>query len=150
MNPSIDMTLIERSKCGDIHALNELLSQLQKPLYNLAVRMLGQREDAQDATQEILLKITTSLSSWRGESAFMTWAWQIASNHLLNTKMRSHGKYEVSWDELSERLDRGASYASKIGWDETSLSPEDSLDARRTAVSCTQAMLMEGWLTFST
>jgi RNA polymerase sigma factor (sigma-70 family) len=101
MSLSIDTGLVELCRNGDLRALNELLSKLQGPLYNLAVRMLGQREDAQDATQEILLKITTSLSGWRGESAFATWAWSVASNHLLNTKLRSPARSEVSWDELN-------------------------------------------------
>jgi RNA polymerase sigma factor (sigma-70 family) len=142
MSLSIDTALVDRSKNGDLNALNELLSRLQGPLFNLAVRMLGQREDAQDATQEILLKITTSLASWRGESAFTTWAWSVASNHLLNTKLRSPARAEVSWDELSERLESGEAYATHISLDTTTMLVEDWLEARRTAISCTQAMLI--------
>jgi RNA polymerase sigma factor (sigma-70 family) len=142
MSLSIDTGLVDRARGGDLQALNSLLAQLQKPLYNLAIKMVGRREDAQDACQEILLKITTSLSSWRGDSAFMTWAWRIASNHLLNAITRSPAKAEVSWDELSEALENGQAYANRINFDETSMSPEDALDARRTALSCTQAMLM--------
>jgi RNA polymerase sigma factor (sigma-70 family) len=142
MSLRIDTELVERSKNGDLHALNELLSLLQSPLYNLSIRMLGNREDAQDATQEILLKITTALGRWRGESAFTTWAWSIASNHLLNVKTRSPARAEISWDALSERLERGEAYAIQIALDESTALVEDKLDARRTAVSCTQAMLM--------
>lgn len=137
-----ELQLVERARAGELLALEALLRQIQGPLYNLALRMLGQREDAQDATQEILLKVTTHLASWRGESAFSTWTYSIASHHLLNHRMRSPNRAEVSFDELTARLDQGLASAQKRAHGETALSPEDWLEARRTALSCTQAMLM--------
>jgi RNA polymerase sigma factor (sigma-70 family) len=138
-----DPALVERARNGELLALEALLRLIQQPLYNLAVRMLGRREDAQDATQEILLKITTHLGSWRGESSFGTWAWSVASHHLLNTATRSPQRAEVSFEALAERLDGGMAYAEQLQqrgqWVQ---SPEDRLDARRTALACTQAMLM--------
>lgn len=141
-----DPAVVERARNGELLALDALLRSIQTPLYNLAVRMLGRREDAQDATQEILLKITTHLGSWRGESSFGTWAWSVASHHLLNHAMRSPQRVEVSFQALAERLEAGADYAEQLqqrslGGGQV-LSPEDTLEARRTALSCTQAMLM--------
>lgn len=137
-----DVHVVERARGGELAALHELLRALQGPVYNLALRMLGQREKAQDATQEILLKVTTHLATWRGESAFGTWVYSIAGNHLLNSRQREPGRNEVSFEALAERLDRGEAHALAIGHDERTLSPEDKLEARRTALSCTQAMLM--------
>jgi RNA polymerase sigma factor (sigma-70 family) len=52
--------------------------------------MLGQPEDARDATQEILLKIVTHLSGFRGESSFRTWYYRIGCNHLLNFREKNN------------------------------------------------------------
>src|ERR1041384_3005902 len=55
---------------------------VQAPVSRLALRMLGHPADAEDAAQEILVIVVTHLGSFRGESAFMTWVWRIAANHL--------------------------------------------------------------------
>lgn len=140
INP--DAALIERARGGEIHALNALLQHIQGPVYNLAVRMLGRREDAQDVTQEVLIKVTTHLATWRGESAFGTWVFGIAGNHLLNAKQRAPDRKEISFEVMANGLDAGEAYSRQIGMDEQTLSAEDKLAARETALSCTQAMLM--------
>lgn len=142
MGITVSPELVARAQQGDLLALDTLLRQIQTPLYNLAVRMLGRRDDAQDATQEVLLKITTHLGTWRAESAFGTWAFAIASHHLLNLRARSPARHEISLDELAERLDRGLSFAQRVDFDERVLTPEEKLEAQRTALACTQAMLM--------
>lgn len=52
---------------------------MQDLIFNLSLRMLGTVQDAQDASQEILLKVMTHLSSYRGASAFSTWTFRIAA-----------------------------------------------------------------------
>lgn len=81
-----DDALAGRANAGDALALDTLLRRHQKSLYHLALRMLQTREDAEDATQEVLVKIATRLSSFRGESAFRTWAYRIMANHLLDRR----------------------------------------------------------------
>jgi RNA polymerase sigma factor (sigma-70 family) len=76
------------AKDGDSDALEELIESIQDRVYGLAIRMLGFPEDARDATQEILIRIVTRLASYRQESAFMTWVYRVAANHLLNTRKR--------------------------------------------------------------
>lgn len=142
MKIQVHAALVEGARSGDIQALELLLQGLQAPVYNLALRMLGQREDAQDATQEILIRVTTHLGSWRGESAFGTWVYQIASNHLLNERSRGATRKEMSFERLDRMLEDGESYALSSGLVADQASPEDMLEARRTALSCTQAMLM--------
>src|SRR5439155_14836307 len=58
----------------------------QSWIYNIAVRMLGHPHDAQDATQEILLKAIAGLRSFEGRSSFRTWLYRIVVNHVLNMK----------------------------------------------------------------
>lgn len=137
-----DPSLVERARNGDLLALDALLRHIQGPVYNLAVRMLGQREDAQDATQEVLIKVTTHLATWRGDSAFGTWVFGIAGNHLLNVRQRSPARRELSFETLAEGLEAGEAYAQGLDLDARSLLPEDKLAARETALSCTQAMLL--------
>ncbi len=142
MKITVDLQLIERARAGELLALEKLLQHVQQPIYNLAVRMLGRREDAQDATQEILLKVTTHLATWRGDSTFGTWVFGIAGHQLLNDLQRRPGRHDISFEALAEGLDAGLAHAQRIGFDDRSLSPEDKLAARETALACTQAMLL--------
>lgn len=141
MKIDVEAALILRAQGGELVALDALLRWIQAPVSNFAVRMLGRRDDAQDATQQILLKVTTRLGGWRSESAFGTWVYRIAANHLINARSRSPQRHELSFDELGAQLDRGLAYAERVGFDGQALTPEDKLEARRTALSCTQAML---------
>ena len=62
--------LVQRATAGDRAALEEVLAGVQDMVFNLSLRMLGTFPDAEDASQEILLRVMTHLSSFRGESAF--------------------------------------------------------------------------------
>jgi RNA polymerase sigma factor (sigma-70 family) len=78
--------LLPAAQAGDRDALERLFSGCQPWVFNIALRMLGRRPDAEDATQEILIKALKSLSGFRGESRFSTWLYRIAVNHILNRK----------------------------------------------------------------
>jgi RNA polymerase sigma factor (sigma-70 family) len=130
---------------GDLAALDRLLMAVQPGIYNLAVRVLGQRDDAADATQEILLKVVTHLASFRGEAAFTSWVWRIAHNHLMTARTRSAEAPEVSLEAIAERLQAGldfAAHAAQARGDAGPLTPQDKLEARQLALACTQGMLM--------
>src|SRR5215467_10174795 len=81
-----DQNLVMRARSGDRTALEDLLQHHQGWIYNIAVRMLYHPQDAEDATQEILIKVLTRLSSFEGRSSFRTWLYRIVVNHMLNTK----------------------------------------------------------------
>jgi len=83
-----DDLLVTAALSGNQQALEELISRHQGWIHNIAVRMLWNPQDAQDTTQEILLKIVTYLSSFRRESAFRTRAYRIVCNHVLNCRRR--------------------------------------------------------------
>lgn len=139
-NPSVE--LLRACVQGDLDAIDAVLRAIEPAVYNLAVRMLGQRDDAADATQEILLKVVTHLGGFRGEAQFSTWVFQIARNHLLTASTRARESPETSLDALDERLQAGLAFNAAQHSGERSLSPEDKLAARQTALSCTQSMLM--------
>jgi RNA polymerase sigma factor (sigma-70 family) len=71
---------------GDREALDSLVRALQGDVYGLALRMLWNREDAEDATQEILVRIVTRLSQFGFRSRLKTWAYRLAVNYILDAK----------------------------------------------------------------
>lgn len=84
-----DSVLVEQAIGGDRRALESLLLRHQAWVYNIAVRMVFRPQDAEEVTQEVLVKVITKLSTFKGESAFRTWLYRIAANHVLNMKRRS-------------------------------------------------------------
>ena len=79
-----DRAFVARARSGSRQALEDLIRRHQGWIYNIAVRMLYHPHDAEDATQEILLKAVTRLSSFEGRSSFRTWLYRIVVNHVLN------------------------------------------------------------------
>ena len=71
---------------GNRDALERLVRALQGDLYGLALRMLCNREDAEDATQEILVRIVTRLSQFDFRSKLKTWAYRVAVNYVLDVR----------------------------------------------------------------
>src|SRR2546429_5911062 len=105
------MDLVERARSGDANALEELIASIQDKIYGLAIRMLWHPDDAADATQEILIRIVTHLGTFRGESAFMTWAYRVASNYLLTVRKRRAEQEELTFERFGAQLDEGLSDA---------------------------------------
>jgi RNA polymerase sigma factor (sigma-70 family) len=81
-----DEVLVAEARTGDREALEQLLVRHQPWVLNIAVRMLWRRADAEDATQEILIKVVKGLPGFRGESGFRTWLYRIAVNHVLDLR----------------------------------------------------------------
>lgn len=96
MNPFIersdtespDKELVESSVKGDKKSLEDLVKRHQAWIYNIALKMVWDPVDAEDVTQEVLIKIITKLSTFRGDSSFRTWAYRIVANHVINMKKR--------------------------------------------------------------
>jgi RNA polymerase sigma factor (sigma-70 family) len=139
--PEVSAETLARARGGELAAVDAVLAGIQPAVYNLAVRMLGNREDAQDACQEILLKVITHLGSFRGDSAFGTWVYRVASNHLLTAISRASESPAVSFESLAGHLEAGVSIAAEAGRDRVLL-PDEKLEAKQKALSCTQHMLM--------
>ena len=87
------LDMIPKATAGDKKALETVLASVQDMVFNLSLRMLGTFPDAEDASQDILLKIMTHLSSFKGESSFSTWVFSIAANHLKNYQKHMFAKF---------------------------------------------------------
>jgi RNA polymerase sigma factor (sigma-70 family) len=83
-----DGELVRRAKDGSREALEALILRHQAWVYNIAVRMVFQPEDAEEVAQEVMIKAVTRLDSFKGESQFRTWLYRITANHVLNMKRR--------------------------------------------------------------
>jgi RNA polymerase sigma factor (sigma-70 family) len=127
--------LVERARGGDAAALDELVRSIKNDVFNLAVRMLWHPADAEDATQEILIKVITSLAGFRGESSLRTWVFRIASNHLLTTRRRRAERPELTFTAFGDDLGEGLDTAYEARIDERLLEEE-------VKIGCTQGMLL--------
>ncbi len=99
--------LIDKALEGNKAALEQLIVSVEDMIYNLSLRMVGSPHDAQDATQEIIIKIITQLSSFRKESAFFTWVYRIATNFLINYKKSMFAQRPLSFEFYAKDIDEG-------------------------------------------
>ena len=100
---------VENAKKGDKQALEKVVEGIQGYVYNLSLKMLLFPEDAQDASQEILIKVITHLGTFRGESTFETWVYRVASNYLLTTKGKKSQQFARSFEAYEQLIDSGQS-----------------------------------------
>ncbi|MFQ7738877.1 MAG: RNA polymerase sigma factor [Emergencia timonensis] len=100
--------LIDKATSGDEKSLETIIASVQDLVFNLSLRMLGVFPDAEDATQEILLKVITHLSSFKKESSFSTWVFSIASNHLKNYKKSMFAQHPLSFEYYGYDIENGA------------------------------------------
>lgn len=99
-----DEQLVARIGAGDALALEVLLTRYTPWIHALAQRMVWDREDARDVTQEILLKVITRLGSFRGEASFRTWLYRVSVNHVLNMRQRGAEQRVASFDAYAARI----------------------------------------------
>src|SRR5687768_9663597 len=78
--------LISRLRALDLSAFEELVAHFERPVYALCFRLLGDPEEARDATQETFLKVYRGLGGFRGEAGLKTWIYRIAINQAMNQK----------------------------------------------------------------
>lgn len=131
------MTLEDAAKlaiAGDKDALNRLVASLQSDLYGLALRMLCNQEDAEDATQEILIRIVTRLSQFDFRSKLKTWAYRVAVNYILDVKKSAVERLHMTFEQLAEDITSGLGEA-------TLPEAEQSLLIEEVKIGCSFGML---------
>jgi RNA polymerase sigma factor (sigma-70 family) len=123
---------------GDAQALSSLCQALEAPIFRLCLRMLGDARDAEDAAQDVLVKVITNLSSFEGRSALTTWVHQIAVRHVLASKQsRAEGR-TLDEPAFLGLLEQGLAFAAT----QPPPSPEDRALLNEVRLSCTQGMLL--------
>ena len=122
-----EAAIVRKVLGGDANAFETLVLEYEKNVYNIALRMTGNSEDAADMTQEAFIKAYNSLQSFRGDSKFSVWLYRIVSNVCLDFLRSKNRRPTVS---LSVEDDDGED-AQPDGADE-SQSPELLLDRKLT------------------
>lgn len=126
--------IARQALAGDRDALDALVRALQGDIYALALRMLWNREDAEDATQEILVRIVTRLSRFGFGSRLKTWAYRIAVNYVLDVKKSAIERLHLSFERFADDLEGGLQMAS-VG------DAEESMLIEEVKIGCSLAML---------
>lgn len=139
MDHEKEKKLIGQAIAGDKKALEALLGGVQDMVFNLSLRMLGILPDAEDATQEILIKVMTRLSSFRRESGFSTWVFRIAVNHLKDSRKGMFAQHPLSFEIYGEDIasDREADVPDlSAGVDQKLLEQELKLSCSNVMLQC--------------
>lgn len=89
---------VEKALAGDVDAFGELVRLYERPVFNLAYRMLGESTEAEDAAQEAFLKAYSHLSRYDTTRSFKTWLLSITSNHCID-RLRKRRLIYLSLDE---------------------------------------------------
>ncbi len=101
-----EQNLIEKSKKGDADAFSELILAYEKKIISFTYRMLGNKEDAEDAAQEVFVKAYRAISGFDGKASFKTWLYKIASNvamdELRKQKRRNSDKTVSLYSESED------------------------------------------------
>ena len=94
--PDFSTEKIAAAAAGDQNTLDELAQALTAPVYYFCLAMLKNSQQAEDAAQEVLVKLLTSLKQFRGQSAFSSWVYSVTSNHCLDLLRKNTRRAEVS------------------------------------------------------
>jgi RNA polymerase sigma factor, sigma-70 family len=122
-----EQAIVRRVQDGDVNAFGDLVAAYEKNVYNLALRMTGSAQDAEDMAQEAFLKAYSSLAGFRGESKFSVWLYRIVSNVCLDF-LRKKGKRQTV--SLSAEDDDGEDVVLDVP--DTAQSPEALLEKKLT------------------
>jgi RNA polymerase sigma factor (sigma-70 family) len=134
-----DQQLVAQIRAGGREALEILINRHQSWIYNIVQRMVYLPQDAEDITQEILIKVMTKLSTFEGRSSFRTWLYRIVVNHVLNMKRTRIEEIEWTFERYGSGLD-GAPDAELP--DPRTVPADVQLLVDEARIGCTSGMLL--------
>lgn len=132
---SREAALIERCTAGDEPACAELVATHQRMVYNLALHLLGDRDEALDLSQEVFLRVFRTLGNFRGHSALRTWIYRIVINQVRNRQRWWRRRHRDSQVSLDEHLQQYGDFESK-----SDVLPDRLLASKETASRIWQAL----------
>ena len=132
-----DVELIKLAKNGNKKDLETLIVRHYDFIYNVAIRMVFYKQDAQDLTQDIIVKLITNLSSFQENQNFKGWLYRLTVNHFLNIRKRPIEKSVSSFSSYGNGLD-----TIKDSYFEPENPIESKLILEEIKISCTRGMLM--------
>src|SRR5690349_23737072 len=126
--------LARRAVGGDRDAVAAVVRALQGDIHALALRMLWQPEDAEDATQEILVRVVTRLGQFDFQSRLKTWVYRVATNYLLDVKKSCVERQKLNFVAFADDLKEGLS-------SDGPLEHERALLTEEVKIGCTLGLL---------
>ena len=94
---------IARAVRGDAEAFETLMTAYEKKIYCLCLRMMGNPHDGEDAAQEAMLRIWQKMSQYRGECAFSTWVYRVASSSCMDAIRKRSRQTQPSLEDMKEQ-----------------------------------------------
>lgn len=116
--------LLDRAKAGDTQAFEQLIEDYEKKVFNIALRMMGNYDDAKDMAQESLIKVYKSISSFKEQSSLSTWIYRITTNVCLD-ELRKRKSRKVVYIDENIKFDDGEA-KKEIVSDE--ITPEEKVE----------------------
>ncbi len=127
-----------RAMAGEGPALDALCKALEPGVFRICLRILGDIRDAEDAAQDVLVKVVTHLSQFDGRSALMTWVHTVTVRHVLHAKKSRAELTPRTLESFAALLDQGLAF----GATQAPGGPEDRAFVQEVRLSCTQGMLL--------
>lgn len=133
-----DELLIDHAVAGSKQALEFLIKKHQDWIFNIALNFTGDREEASDIMQEVLIKVITKLSAFKKKSSFRTWLYRIVKNHFLNMRRGKNEMNAPTFEQFGQGLDQIqdetlASYTFEV---------EEKILVQEAKLSCMKGMLL--------
>jgi RNA polymerase sigma-70 factor (ECF subfamily) len=95
-----DRALIRRAQSGDTGAFNELIKLYERAVYNFALRLTSDSDDASDIAQDAFIRAFNAINSFRGDASFTTWLFRITTNVFLDERKKRRAHPTQSLDEI--------------------------------------------------
>lgn len=134
-----DIDLVARAREGDRTALEQLVLRHRAWIYNIAIRMVFHSQDAEEVTQEVLVKVITKLGTFQGASEFRTWLYRIVANHVLNMRRRSAEQQTTTFSNYAAAINNTQDLDLP---DPGSVPVDVPLLVEEAKISCTMGMLL--------
>ena len=119
---------------GDTLSLGKVAKAIRQPIYHLALRQLAQHDDALDVTQDVLLKVTSNLGTFKGDSQFSTWVWSIATRCIIDFERSKKKHISMSFEDFEQDLLQGLDFSVPAN-------AENIVFVRQVKIGCARAML---------
>ncbi|MFI3173996.1 MAG: sigma-70 family RNA polymerase sigma factor [Bacillota bacterium] len=127
---------VDKAKRGDVAAFEHLIKSQERIVYNIAYRMINNKDDAYDLSQEIFIKIFRNLRHFNGQSSFSTWVYRIAVNACIDEIRKRKNKGIVSIDQELE----GDDGHYKKEFVSNSATPEEAMIKKEEQLEITRAI----------
>jgi RNA polymerase sigma factor (sigma-70 family) len=137
MSEEIMKSLVVKATQGDKKALESLIRTIQDKIYGFCLRLVWRHEEAQEACQEVLVKVITHLSQFKFESRFETWVFRIVANHVADLRRASPAAKGVTFSSFEEELLSDQIDPSQNEAD----APDFQAQISEIRISCTTALL---------